>query len=83
MICKLVVTSTNLFRDFLLNPWGKKITVKLPTFTYVHNLSKRYAIILVGIKVLKTQDMFLKGSGSMRKGGAQKYISLRRYVNPP
>jgi hypothetical protein len=58
MICKLVVTSTNLFRDFLLNPWGEKITAKLPTFTYVHNLSKRYAIILVGIKVLKTQDMF-------------------------
>ena len=33
--------------------------------------------------MLKSQHMLEKGSGSMRKGGAQKYISLMRYVNTP
>jgi len=33
--------------------------------------------------VLKSQHMLEKGSGSMRKGGIQKYISLMRNLNSP
>ena len=50
---QFVVLSINLFTDFPLDPWRQKVSAKLPTFTYVHNLSKRYAVILVGIKGLK------------------------------
>ena len=55
---QVVVSNTNLFTDFPLNPWRQKISIELLAFTYVHNLSKKYAIILVGIKVLKTQAIF-------------------------
>jgi len=59
------------------------MSIDLPAFAYAHNLSKKYTIVLVGIKVLKMQDMLEKGSGSEREGGTQKYISLMRYVNLP
>jgi hypothetical protein len=51
------------------------MSIELPAFAYAHNLSKKYAIVLVGIKVLKMQAIFQRGSVSMRKGGIQRYIS--------
>jgi len=57
------------------------MSIELPAFVYAHNLSKKYAILLVGIKVLKTQPIFQRGSVSMRKGGIQRYISLHSNLN--
>ena len=56
------------------------MSIELPAFTYAHNLSKKYAIVLVGIKVLKTQAIFQRGGVSMSKGGIQRYISPVIYV---